>query len=227
MPRASRPGPVNSSSHPKRTRRSRTPVRRLVPLAGTAGHNSATDGLGVQLRRHPGRPTEQRGKLGTREHRGRDVATIHVPGTGVGPHGGKHGRRVAIIAAVLLAFAAIVAPFALRDLGRSGAQASAATHVSAPSPTASARGHSTATDAAVGPRGHLPALLPGHTKLTNGTHVRLGDLTSGVLRRTPDGTWKVLVRWNGRLQPLPTRGPVELVRGSGARGSTTWISNEG
>jgi hypothetical protein len=155
------------------------------------------------------------------------VATIHVPGTGIGPHGGKRTRRATIIAAVVLAFAAIVVPFGLHDIGRSGAQASAATtHTQAPAPVAPARQHP-ATDAGLGRHGDLPALLPGHTSLTDGIHVRLGDITSGVLRRTPDGTWRVLVRWNGRVQAVTTRGPLQLGGGRAAHTSTSWVSDEG
>ena len=155
------------------------------------------------------------------------MATTHAPGTGIGPHGGKNTRRAAIIAAVVLASAAIVVPFAVHGLDRDGATASAATHVSTPSHVSHSGHQQSGTDAALGPRGSLPALLPGSTRLAAGTHVRLGDLTSGVLRRTPDGTWQVMVRWNGRIQPVSTRGPVALAPGSAAHGSVTWISGRG
>jgi hypothetical protein len=150
------------------------------------------------------------------------VATIHLPGAGVGPHGGRHGRRVTVVGAVVLAFAAIVVPFGPRDVGGSGAQASPTTHMD-PSPVAPAGHEQPATDAALGPHGDLPALLPSRSKLTPGARVRLGVVTDGVLRRTPGGAWQVLVRWNDRLQPVPTRGPVQLAAG----GSASWISDEG
>ena len=78
----------------------------------------------------------------------------------------------------------------------------------------------------VGRRGDLPALLPRHSRLTDGTRVRLGDLTFGVLRRTSARGWQVLVRWNGKVQPVPTRGPVQL-GGPSAQPSTSWVSEEG
>jgi len=152
------------------------------------------------------------------------VATIHVPGTGLQPHGGKHPRRSVIIAAVVLAVGAIVVPLGLRGLDRDGARASAATRVTTPSPAAGSTHRHAVTDAALGPRGDLPALLPGSAGLTDGAHVRLGDVTSGVLRRTPNGTWQVLVRWDGRLQAVPTSGAVRLGAGAAA---TSWISGEG
>jgi hypothetical protein len=148
------------------------------------------------------------------------MATTDASGTGVGPIG-KHGRRTTVVAAMALAFAAIVVPFAVRGLGGSGAQASPATHVSAP-PVAPAT-HQQPTDQALGDQGNLPALLPSRSKLTPGARVRLGNLTDGVLRRTPGGAWQVLVRWNGRLQPVPTRGPVQLAAGA----ASSWISQDG
>jgi hypothetical protein len=150
------------------------------------------------------------------------MATTDASGTAVGPMG-KHGRRTTIVAAVVLAFAAIVVPFAIRDLGGNGARASAAaTRVSTPT-VAPAAHQPGATDPALGPHGDLPALLPARSKLAAGAHVRLGNVTDGVLRRTPGGAWQVLVRWDGRLQPLPTRGPVQLAAGA----ASSWISGEG
>jgi hypothetical protein len=155
------------------------------------------------------------------------VATIHAPGTGVGPHGGRPGRRATIVAAVVLAFAAIVVPFGLRDVGKSGAQASPATHATASPPSTTAH-RSPVVDAAVGPRGDLPALLPARSaRLSDGLRVRLGVITDGVLRRTPAGTWQVLVRWNGRLQPVPTHGPVRLAGGPAGHAPASWVSDEG
>ena len=151
------------------------------------------------------------------------MATIHVPGTGIGPHGGKHSRRAAIVGAAVLAFAAIVVPFVLHEVGGgNGAEASAATRTIPPS-VAPAAHQPRATDPAVGPRGSLPDLLPARSRLSDGAHVRLGDVTDGVLRRTPPGAWQVLVRWDGRLQPVPLRGPVRLAAGP----ATSWISEKG
>jgi hypothetical protein len=154
------------------------------------------------------------------------VATIQVPGAGLGPHDGKHGRRAPIIVAVALACAAIVLPFALHALHTSGAQAPAATRVAAPSQGAAPVHRHPVSDPQVGRRGGLPALLPVRSRLTDGTHVRLGDLTAGVLRRTSAGGWRVLVRWDGKVQPAPVRGPVQLGGPSGQR-STSWVSAEG
>ena len=120
------------------------------------------------------------------------MATTDASGTGVGPIG-KHGRRATIVAVVALAFAAIVVPFALRALGGSGGQASAATPVASP-PVAPAVHQHAGTDPALGRHDGLPALLPSRSMLTPGAHVRLGDVTDGVLRRTPAGAWQVLVR---------------------------------
>jgi hypothetical protein len=149
------------------------------------------------------------------------MATTDASGTAVGPIG-KHGRRTKIVAAVVLAFAAIVAPFALHDLGGHEARPSTATRVSTP-PVAPAAHEQVATDPALGPHGDLPALLPSRSTLTPGAHVRLGNVTDGVLRRTPGGAWQVLVRWDGRLQPVPTRGPVQLAAGA----ASSWIADDG
>ncbi len=154
------------------------------------------------------------------------MATIHVPGTGLGPHDGKHRRRAPIIAAVLLACAAIVTPFALHAFDRSSPPTAAATPVAAPSQATVPAHRHPAADPEVGRRGDLPALLPQRSRLTDGTRVRLGDLTLGVLRRTSAEGWQVLVRWNGKVQPVPTRGPVQL-GGPSAQPSTSWVSEEG
>lgn len=154
------------------------------------------------------------------------MATIHVGGAGIGPHSGKHGRRTPIIAAIVLACAAIVTPFVVHALDHDSASPSAVTHVSAPSRvTTPAHQHPQAASG-VGRRGGLPALLPARAGLTDGTRVRLGDLTSGVLRRTSGGGWQVLVRWNGEVQPVPTRGVVPL-GGPSAQRSTSWVSQAG
>jgi hypothetical protein len=148
------------------------------------------------------------------------MAIIHA--SGAGSHESATRRRAIIAAAVALAVAAIVVPFSLHDLGRGGVQASPTTHVSAP-PVDPATHQPPATDPALGAQGSLPALLPSRSKLTPGARVRLGDVTDGVLRRTPGGTWQVLVRWNGRLQPVPTRGPVQLAAGA----ASSWIAQDG
>jgi len=151
------------------------------------------------------------------------VATIHVPGTGFRPHGSKRSRRAAILGAAVLAFAAIVVPFVLHEVGDDdGAKASAAAQTIAPTVAPAAHQHP-ATDPAVGPRGNLPDLLPARSRLSDGAHVRLGNVTDGVVRRTPAGAWQVLVRWDGRLQPVPLRGPVRLAAGP----ATSWISENG
>ena len=150
------------------------------------------------------------------------MATTDMSGTGVGQGGGRHGRRTTIVAAVVLAFAAIVAPFALLGVGGSGAQASPATRVSPPR-VAPAGHEQPVADPSLGARGDLPTLLPARSGLSDGTRVRLGDVTDGVLRRAPGGAWQVVVRWNGRLQPLPLRGPVRLAAG----GASSWVSDDG
>jgi hypothetical protein len=148
------------------------------------------------------------------------MAIIHAPGAG--SHDSGTRRRAIIAASAALAVAAIAVPFSLHDLGRGGVQASPATRVSAP-PVSPATQQQVATDPALGPHGDLPALLPARSMLTPGAHVRLGNVTDGVLRRTPDGTWQVLVRWDGRLQPVPTRGPVQLAAGA----ASSWIADDG
>jgi hypothetical protein len=149
------------------------------------------------------------------------VATIHASGTEVAPHGGR--RRATIIAAVALACAVIVVPFGLHGIGKSDARASAA---AAATGLPTAPGHRSAVDPIVGSREGLPDLRPADSRLSDGQHVRLGNVTGGVLRRSPAGGWQVLVRWDGRLQPVPTRGPVSLAGGS-ARHASSWVSDEG
>lgn len=154
------------------------------------------------------------------------MATTHAPGSGVGPgDAGKHGRRFAVIAAVVLACAAIVVPFGAHGLDR---DRSGATTPTKPSVTTSAGPQVDASAdnrAALGPQGDLPPLLASggadlRHGLRNGARVRLGDITEGVLRRTPGAGWQVLVRWAGKLQPLAIRGPVPL-------GDTSWVSAAG
>ncbi len=56
---------------------------------------------------------------------------------------------------------------------------------------------------------------------------RVGDLTQGVLVSQEGGdsdTWRVFVRWGGRVQPLHTRGPVPLGGGFTADGATAYLS---
>ncbi|HEY3529859.1 MAG TPA: hypothetical protein VGK78_11985 [Nocardioides sp.] len=146
------------------------------------------------------------------------MATSHGPRTSLeAGDARKHGRRSAVIFGVVLACAAIVVPFGLHGLDRDGASASAAPPT-APSVTTSARPQvdgSSDTRAALGSQGDLPPLLASDGTglrhgLQDGARVRVGDITEGVVRRTPGAGWQVLVRWNGRLQALPTRGRVSL-----------------
>lgn len=148
------------------------------------------------------------------------MATTHAPGTGIGPgDAGKHGRRAAVIAAVALAGAAIVVPFALHGARHSGAEAAPAAPVAQPSPSPAVH-HQADNNSRLGSQTDLPPLLPaGRPTLQDGAQVRVGDITEGTLRRTAGG-WQVLVRWGGRLQPLPTQGPVAL-------GATSWVSASG
>jgi hypothetical protein len=154
------------------------------------------------------------------------VTTTQVPGTGPGTHGGNQPRRAAIIAAMVLACAAIVIPFTVHAFDRSSAPTHAAAAVSAPSQVTAPALRRPAAEPEVGQRGDLPALLPRRSRLTDGARVRIGDLTSGVLRRTSAGGWQVLVRWNTKVQPVPTRGPVRL-GGPSVQGETSWVSDEG
>jgi len=152
------------------------------------------------------------------------MATTHAPGTGIGPGDArKHGRRSAVIAAVVLAGAAIAVPFGARSLDRDGALSAAPP--TSPSPTPATHRHHARDDATIGPRGDLPPLLPSggagvRAALREGARVRVGDITDGTLRRTPGAGWQVVVRWDGRLQPLPTHGPVGL-------GAASWVSASG
>jgi hypothetical protein len=150
------------------------------------------------------------------------MATTHAPGTGIGPGApGRHGRRTTVIAAVVLATLAIVVPFGLHGLQRDHAPASAATHeAGGPAPPATQH-HQGRADSSLGPRSDLPPLLPDAAPgLSVGQTVRVGDITDGALRRTPTGVWQVVVRWDGRLQPLAVRGPASL-------GATSWVSRAG
>ena len=57
--------------------------------------------------------------------------------------------------------------------------------------------------------------------------VRVGDLTEGLLVRQEGGdsdTWRVYVRWGGRVQQLVTRGPLPLGGGFGPDGDTAYLS---
>jgi hypothetical protein len=74
----------------------------------------------------------------------------------------------------------------------------------------------------LGPRSHLPPLLPASAvALRPGLVVDVGNLTEGRLRRTTGGAWQVLVRWDGRTQPLPITGAVALGTDS------SWVSARG
>lgn len=151
------------------------------------------------------------------------MATAHAPEAGIGSEDStrRHGPRAAVIAAVVLAFAAIVIPFGLHGVQRSGAQASAGTPVPTPSPEPAAHHHAT-WDPALGSQGDLPSLLPARSGgLRSGLLVRVGDVTEGSLRRTPATGWQVVVRWDGRLQPLTMRGRVALSDG------TSWVTSTG
>lgn len=157
------------------------------------------------------------------------MAMTHAPGTGLGPGDTgrfghlRIGRRTAIVAVVALVLAAVVIPFGLHALDRDRAQAEPATATTATPPPTSP--HQPQHDSALGARGDLPALLPallpahGPT-LRAGQRVRVGDVTLGSLRRTPQG-WQVVVRWDGRQQALPTSGPV------GLSAATTWVARTG
>jgi hypothetical protein len=146
------------------------------------------------------------------------MAATHAPGTGIGPgSAGKHRWAAAVFAVTVLAAAAVALPFAVRGAHH--------THVEA-APVASTQGptrpavHHVPTRSALGEPGELPPLLPsGRPELRDGQTVRVGDITEGTLRRTGAG-WQVLVQWDGRLRPLPTRGPVAL-------GDTSWLSASG
>jgi hypothetical protein len=164
----------------------------------------------------------------------------HAPGAGLGPDApgppgpwgplGQarhlvHGHRAAVVAGVVLVLAAIVIPFGLHGIERSGASAAPATPVRPVGHTSTVSQHQPPKDAALGARGDLPALLPAllpakAPTLRAGERVRVGDITLGSLRRTPQG-WQVVVRWDGRQQALPTSGPV------GLRAATTWVAQTG
>lgn len=157
------------------------------------------------------------------------MATTHVPGTGIATGLRKHGRT-AVIAGVALAVAAIVVPFGVRGLDRDGPRETGAI-ASVPSPTPAPATAAQRTDhggdvATVGPRGNLPPLLAAdgdgvRAGLQDGARVRIGDITEGTLRRSHADGWQVMVRWDGRLQPLPTRGHVALGDG------VSWVSASG
>lgn len=148
------------------------------------------------------------------------MATIHLPGAG--DAAGR--RRMAVVAGVVLACAAIAAPFGLRGLDRDHPVASAATRQTEgnpAAPSASHPHHRSSSDTALGRQADLPPLLaPGPPSLRAGQAVRVGDVTEGTLRRTPRVGWQVMVRWDGRLQPVPTHGPVSL-------GSGSWVARSG
>jgi hypothetical protein len=158
------------------------------------------------------------------------MATTHAPGTGIATVARKHGRRTAVIAGVVVAVAAIVVPLGVRGLDRNGTPATGATgsvHSPAPSPaTAAQHSHQDADVASVGPHGDLPPLLAADPEgvragLQDGARVRVGDITEGTVRRSRADGWQVMVRWDGRLQSLPTRGPVSL------QDEVAWVSASG
>lgn len=144
------------------------------------------------------------------------MATTQAPGTGIGP-----GRRRAVVAAAVLACAAIVVPFGLHSLQDDDAPPTTTAHHTGTIVTPPAPRHHSTTDTALGSRADLPPLLPnGSPSLRAGQAVRIGDVTEGTLRRTTGAGWQVLVRWDGRLQPLPVHGPVTL-------GEPSWVSRSG
>lgn len=149
------------------------------------------------------------------------MATIHLPGAGLGSADGARRRRLAVVAGVVLVGAAIALPFALSGLDRDRPAGVSTGSTSVTPPTAGRPHHQrpATSDAALGSQAGLPALLPGQA-LQPGQTVRLGDVTDGTLRRTPGQGWQVMVRWAGRLQPLATRGPVTLGAGS-------WVARSG
>lgn len=157
------------------------------------------------------------------------MATMQAPGAGLGGGDlGKRSRQAAVAAAVLLAIVAIVVPFLVHALQDRDPEASAVQQTSPQTTTATGRHHTssgtsgdTTSDAALGSRGDLPSLLPAaRLALRDGQPVRVGDVTTGVVHRSATAGWQVLVRWDGRLQPLPIRGPVSL-------GAATWASRAG
>jgi hypothetical protein len=99
-----------------------------------------------------------------------------------------------------------------------------------PGPAESARvdlvvdGHGT-TQAVAVPPGWAPGMFI--------RPARVGDLTDGVLLGQEGGdsdTWRVYVRWAGRVQQLETRGPVALGGGFTRSGGTayfSWMSADG
>lgn len=154
------------------------------------------------------------------------MATMQAPGTGIGPGDAGRHRRWAVISGIALACAAIAVPFGVHGLDRD-ARASAATPPSTVTPVTSShhQGGSSPTVATLGPQGDLPPLLAApsvgvRAGLQDGARVRVGDITDGTLRRTPGVGWQVMVRWDGRLQPLTLRGPVSLAQAS-------WVSASG
>jgi hypothetical protein len=58
------------------------------------------------------------------------------------------------------------------------------------------------------------------TGLRDGARVLVGDITDGWIRRAPGSGWRVVVRWDGRWQALPTHGPVSL-------NADSWVSAAG
>jgi hypothetical protein len=151
------------------------------------------------------------------------MATTHAPGAGFRPGDAHKHRRAAAIAGVVLACGAIAVPFGVRGLDDDDAHASAAVPTTPATPALQpGHGRGTRTHAALGGQGDLPPLLAPRgvrPSLQPGARVRIGDITNGTLRRTPRG-WQVVVRWDGRLQPLTLHGPVSL-------GHASWLSAGG
>jgi hypothetical protein len=128
-----------------------------------------------------------------------------------------------VVAGVVLACVAIAVPFGAGVLDRDGVRRSPSPVT--PSATDAAHhpggGTSSGLRATLGPRGDLPPLLArGRPGLTAGAQVRVGVITDGALRHIPGIGWQVVVRWDGRLQPLAMRGPVSLR-------APSWVSASG
>jgi hypothetical protein len=158
------------------------------------------------------------------------MATTQAPGTGFGPVRGRPGRQAMIVAAaalaVALAVAGITVLFGVWDVVDDGVQASPVPSPTHAGPSAPSPQHA-GLRAGVGSPEDLPALLPAARTSLAGTRVRLGDITYGVLRRTPHRTWEVRVWWNGRLQRVAMRGRVRPGASATAQAPASWVSGQG
>ena len=143
------------------------------------------------------------------------MAITDGPGAQLGPTrtGHRHGRA-ALLTGIFVGCAVIVTPFTVQLF-----------HTPRPfvvplvSPPHLHPHEADSVLDTLGPRHHLPPMLPARSPvLREGLAVRVGDITEGRLRRTPGAGWAVVVRWDGRSQPLPTHGTVSLDTGS------SWVS---